>query len=76
MAGTLVQQTLNWTSPVHFPQPNFMNGGLPYSGHGNRADEPKNHVFPVIGGGLAKLCGSASIVDTSEYLNGEAEDMD
>ena len=61
MAGTLVQQTLNWTSPVHFPQPNFMNGGLPYSVNGDSAENQRNIAFPTIGGGLVQSDESTSI---------------
>jgi hypothetical protein len=64
MAGTLVQQTLNWTSPVHFPQPNFMNGGLPYSVHGDTAENQRNNAFPTIYGGIVQLEGSRSLRKT------------
>jgi hypothetical protein len=62
--GALLRLKPN-SSPIQcFPQVNFKNDELIWSGHGNRADEPKNHAFPAIGGGLAQLGGSASIADT------------
>jgi hypothetical protein len=63
------QQTWNRGYLDHFPQPNCAYGELIWSGHGERADEPKIHVFPTVSGPLVQLDGSASIVDMWECLN-------
>jgi hypothetical protein len=62
--GTLQRLAPNSDLNRGFPQVNFKNDELIWSGHGNRADEPKNHAFLAIGGGLVQLGGSASIADT------------
>jgi hypothetical protein len=56
-------RTPNWISPEQFPSNNFTNGALKHPGHGDRAGDPKNNVFPAIGGDLIQLGGSVSITD-------------
>ena len=63
MTGAPERRTPNPSYPEQFPQVNCTNRELLWSGHGERADEPKIHAFPTVSGPLVQLGGSASIVD-------------